>query len=273
MNTKFSLVGTAPRIAVEHVGSGELVLFLHGIGGNRTNWGGQLQVVGERFLAAAWDARGYGSSDDYEGPFSPETVAGDVARVLDFFGVKRAHLVGLSMGGRISQEFYHRYPERVASLTLADTHPGFKHTLTPAEVQNFLDLRRKPLLNGGQPADTAINTARSLISPNAIPGAFERLVTSISTLRKDSYLKSIDALLAFDRYADLKAIKVPVQIIVGADDRLTTPALARFMADEIPGARLAVIDNAGHVSNIEQPAVFNQLLMQFLTARVEEHSA
>src|SRR5580658_7217231 len=93
------LIGPAPRLAVDHQGQGELVLFMHGIGGNRTNWHDQLPACAARFHAVAWDARGYGLSDDYPGPLSYDDFCHDILRVLDHFGARKAHLVGLSMGG------------------------------------------------------------------------------------------------------------------------------------------------------------------------------
>ena len=93
------IIPGSPRIAVDHEGTGPLSIFLHGIGGNRTNWHDQLAVVGAHFHAVAWDARGYGASDDYDGALDFGDFAVDLARVIDHFGVARAHLVGLSMGG------------------------------------------------------------------------------------------------------------------------------------------------------------------------------
>ena len=90
---------------------GELLLFLHGIGNNRTSWHLQLPHFASHFTAAAWDARGYGDSDDYEGPLDFHSYGDDVVRVLDHFGVKRAHIVGLSMGGRIAMDLAARYPQ------------------------------------------------------------------------------------------------------------------------------------------------------------------
>ena len=95
------------------------MLFLHGIGGNRHNWDRQVAAFSTRYRAAAWDARGYGDSDDYAGPLDFADFWRDLERVLDQLSEKRAHLVGLSMGGRIARDFALQRPHRVASLTLA----------------------------------------------------------------------------------------------------------------------------------------------------------
>src|SRR5690606_4285874 len=101
------------------------LVFLHGIGGNKRNWHDNLEVFGRYWHAVAWDARGYGESDDYEGPLAFTSYADDLIRVLDHFGAEKAHIVGLSMGGRIAMDFADRYPHRLLSLTLCDTHTGF----------------------------------------------------------------------------------------------------------------------------------------------------
>ena len=124
--TEFETVFIAgsPRLACDVAGSGELVVLLHGIGGQRQNWHDQLLVFADDFQVTAWDARGYGDSEDYEGPLDFADFSADLARLLDHFGAARAHIVGLSMGGRIAQDFYEREPQRVASLVLCNTFAG-----------------------------------------------------------------------------------------------------------------------------------------------------
>jgi 3-oxoadipate enol-lactonase len=144
---KTELVPPAPRIAVDHTGEGKLVICMHGIGGNRTNWHDQLPDFGRHFHAASWDARGYGMSDDYEGPLDFHDFARDLVRVLDHFGARKAHLVGLSMGGLIAMDFNARFPERVATLTICDSLPGFSH-ISPEQSREFIRLRLEPLRAG-----------------------------------------------------------------------------------------------------------------------------
>jgi 3-oxoadipate enol-lactonase len=253
----------APRIAVDHFGSGPMVLFMHGIGGNRTNWHDQLPVFGEKFHAVSWDARGYGASDDYAGALEFADFGRDLIRVLDHFRVAKAHLVGLSMGGLIAFDFHASHPERVATLTICDSMPGMTGLNAEAR-REFIRIRQEPLLNGKEPCDIAPIVAKTLVGKSAKPGSFERLVASMSALHKESYLKTIEATTNYARALELESIRVPTHIIVGDEDTLTPPALSRTMATRIAGARLTIIKGAGHLSNIEQPEAFNEAALAFL---------
>ena len=209
MTLRTDFIPGTPRIAVDHMGEGPLLVFLHGIGGNRTNWRDQLPAFATEFHAMAWDARGYGLSDDYDTALDFADFSADLLRLLDHFKAETAHLCGLSMGGRILQDFYPRHPRRVASLVLCDTFPGFDSSFTPEKRAEFVRLRKQPLIEGKEPRDIAPVVAQSLIGPKAPPAVFDRLVASISALHKESYIKTIEAMTQYDRTADLPGIKVP----------------------------------------------------------------
>ena len=259
-------IGPHPRIAVDAAGAGELVVFMHGIGGNRGNWCAQLPAFAPHFACVAWDARGYGASDDYEGALAFDDFVDDVLRVLDHFGAERAHLVGLSMGGRIAMRTALLHPQRIGSLTLVDTHEGFE-AFSPEQRQAFVDSRRAPLLAGKEPADIADGVARSLVGPKATPEQLQRLIDSIAALHKESYIKSLQATVDQVVLGDISRIEAPAHFIVGADDRLTPPAMHDEMAAKLRGAPVSVLPDAGHLSNIENPAAFNRAALQWLLPR------
>lgn len=257
-------VGPAPRVALEVAGQGPLVVLLHGIGGNRKAWFEQIAALAPEFTVAAWDARGYGESDDYEGPLEFGDFARDLARVLDAFGVQRAHLVGCSMGGRIALDFYARWAERVATLVLADTSAGSERVASAAEVEKFLAIRKQPLLEGRTPRDIAPEIAKTLVGPGTSAEAFERVIESLAELHRDSYLKTLDTVTRYTAFPPFEGIRVPTLVVVGEHDRIATPEYARGMAERIPGARCEVIAGGSHVSNMDRPAEFNALLLRFL---------
>jgi 3-oxoadipate enol-lactonase len=257
------LVGPAPRIALSVTGSGPVVVLLHGIGGNRTHWDDQLAAFAGEFTACAWDARGYGDSDDYEGPLAFADLGADLERVLDALGVERAHLVGLSLGGRIARDFCLRHPERVATLVLCNTLAGFDD-LPPEGVDAFLRARREPLEAGRTLGDLAPALARGIVGRSAVPGAYDRLVASLGAVRKHVYLKTLEASVREDRGAPVERIAVPTLVVTSDEDAVYPAATAERLAQRIPGARLAVIQGAGHVSNLDQPERFNAAVLAFL---------
>ncbi len=256
----------APALAYSACGQGPGVVFLHGIGGNRHNWGAQLPFFARQFRAIAWDARGYGDSDDYPEALDFPTFAADLHRLLDQEGLVAAHLVGLSMGGRIALDFYAGAPERVRSLTLVDTFPGYDDAFTPAAREAFLRLRKQPLLDGKTPREIAPMIARTLVSRRVEPAQETVLIESISALHPASYIKTLEAMTRYTPVADLTRIDVPTLVVVGDEDTLTPPLVSRRMAQAINGARLVILRGAGHLSNIEQPALFNTEVGEFLTA-------
>ena len=258
-------------IAYDTEGSGPLVVFLHGIGGNRLNWTGQLAHFGSRFCAVAWDARGYLGSDD-----SPQTLqfsdfADDLLRLLDQLKAEQTHLVGLSMGGMIVQDFYRRYAHRVATLSLVDTSSGFGG-VPDAVHQDFLARRLEPLEKGLAPADIAPEVVKVLVAESADQPVRDKLIASMSALRVDSYKQALHAIVTTDFREVLPTITVPTLVVVGEEDKVTPPSASDFLVKHIPGALLVTIPGSGHLSNIEKPDVFNAVLGKFLDEHAERAS-
>lgn len=220
--------------------------------------------MGAEFTAAAWDARGYGDSEDYDGALKFQDFSADLVRVIDAFGAARAHLVGISMGGRIALDFYSQWPERVATLTLADTSVGNPRTNSASEVEAFLSIRKRPLLEGKTPRDIAPEVLATLIGPGTDAATRELMKESLSQLRTASYLKTLDTVTRYSQFPPFEAIEVPVLVLVGEHDRIATPEYAREMASRIPAAFFAMISGASHISNMDRPADFNRLLLDFL---------
>jgi 3-oxoadipate enol-lactonase len=257
-------LGPAPRLALDWAGSGPLVVFLHGIGGNRSNWAEQIAHFSDRYTAVAWDARGWGQSDDYEGPLRFEDMVADLCRVLDRFGAARAHLVGLSMGARICLDAWKRAPERVASLTLAAASAGMHEDVGLEARQKFLDDRRRPLVEGGSTADMADRLAPRLVAQDAPAEVCARAHASLAALRKESYLRALETVTWYTDFPPFESITVPTLVISGTEDYLAPPPISEAMAARIPGARRVLIEDCGHLCNFEKPAEFNAALDSFL---------
>jgi len=241
------------------VGEGPLVLFLHGVGGNRGNWRRQLEFFSKNYTAAAMDARGYGESDDYEGPLQFDHCTGDVLRVAAYFKkTRKMHLVGLSMGGRIARNVALHHPDWLLSVTLADTSPGFD-ALSSEQVRTFLSERK------GRTAESM----RRLLGSNPAPGAYDEMVRSFHALHQESYYKTIEASIAQDRAAPLERIRTRTLVLVGSEDTVYPPQMSRDIARRIPGSKFVEIEGAGHLSNLDQPERFNKIVLDFLTLHRE----
>lgn len=251
------------RLAYERAGSGPFLIFLHGIGGNRLNWRDQLKVFSNHFTTVAWDARGYGDSDDPKIPLEFSQFAEDLGNLMDHLGADKAHLVGLSMGGMIVQDFYGRHPDRVITLTLVNTSSGF-HVLSKPEQLEFLDKRLKPLEAGLTPKQIAPPMADVLLAAEATAEARQKILQSLEALRSEPYKMTLRAILTTDFRSVLPKIKVPTLVIVGNEDRVLPPRESEALAQAVPNAHLEILQGVGHLSNIEAPEKFNTLLRNFL---------
>ena len=169
------------------------------------------------------------------------------------------------MGGQIAQCFYRLFPERVASLTLVATFTHWAAVLGEAELEQYLSLRLKPLKEEGKkPRDIADPAARALLSPMATDDHYTQLVHSIEQLHKESYIKTLESSIPYNRQLALESIRVPSLFLFGQHDPLCPPDLGREMAKRAPGGKFLEIPNAGHLINIEQPKAFNQAILDFL---------
>jgi pimeloyl-ACP methyl ester carboxylesterase len=246
-----------------------LCLFLHGIGGSRTNWLPQLQGIGSTVRAAALDLRGYGDSTLGPGQSTVDDYCADILRVADRLGTKRLVLVGLSYGSWIATSFAMRHPERLAGLVLSGGCTGMSEA-GPDEREAFRISREVPLNAGQVPADFAPAVVKVLAGPGATPQTLKTLFDSMAAIPAATYR---DALTCFttplERF-DFARLTMPVLMMTGEHDRLAPPSEIRAVAGRIwdaaprPDVRFEVIPDAGHVCNVEAPDTYNHHLLTFL---------
>lgn len=252
------------RITYEERGEGPPLVFLHGIGGDAACWRPQLDAFAGRYRAIAWSMPGYGGSV----PLAEMTFAAlaeALAGLLDRLCVARAHLVGHSMGGMVAQEFVASRSGRVCSLALVATSAAFGRA-GEAWQREFLASRLGPLDRGRRMAEIAPEIVGRLVGDNPDPDGVARAVASMSGVPESTYRAALQCLVSFDRRDALPAIDVPTLLIAGERDATAPPAMMARMAARIPGARLVVLPEAGHLANLERPAAFNAVLGDFLAA-------
>ena len=261
---KHQLVEGSPRISYKELGSGPPVIFLHGIGGNHSNWYDQQSHISDRFTAIAWDARGYGDSDDYIGPLNFSDFGEDLIRLLDSRNIDKAHFVGLSMGARILIDFFPKYRNRVATLVLCNCFFDYK-ILSINKQKEFINLRQKPLKMGKTLEEIAPKLIDSLVGPNCTKEARNKLYKSFLKIHISSYLKTIAETITYNASSNLSKFDVPTQLIYAEYDKLTPVSIGKMAQKKILNSSLNIIKNAGHLSNIEQPDAFNTIINNFLS--------
>lgn len=252
-------------VAFDDEGTGLPIVFLHAFPLNRTMWAPQTAALSQRFRTIAVDLRGHGESDAPLWRYTLEQAAEDVRALLDHLAIRQAVIAGLSMGGYIAFAFYRQYADRIRGLVLADTRAQAD---TPDGRQARFDMAQIAYKKGA----TAI---ADLMLPKLLTSATVRtnlaLVRTVRAMIEGTEISGIAGdLMAMAERPDslslLSDIRCPTQIIVGEEDVATPPTDARLMAGRIPRARLAVIPNAGHLANLEQPDRFNEVLERFLSS-------
>jgi 3-oxoadipate enol-lactonase len=248
------------RIGVLERGSGGVaIVFLHGVGSDKSVWAPQLQHFGASRRSVAFDYPGYGDSDPAPGGTSRDDYAAAILAAMDSLAIERAHICGLSLGGVVAIAIHAAAPGRCASFILADTFAV--HPDGPGIYQRSLgasgDLR-------------ALAEARVdfLLAPGALDDVRTEVVETMARIDPAAYCIGAEAVWLADQRDRAAAIDIPTLVLVGEADQATPPKLSSELAALIPGATLQTIAGAGHISNLERPAEFDARVEEFL-ARVE----
>ena len=245
-----SLNGT--EIGYDVAGDGPCVLFTHGYQASRRMWAPQIEAISDICRPITWDLRGHGDSGIPDDPaqYSHELMLADMVALLDKVGAEDAVLVGHSLGGYASLLFYVAHPKRVKALVLFGSGPGYRDADARAKWNDMADRFASSITERGleilKKATPEVSSANHRSAQALAHAARGMLAQSDSTV--------MDAIGSID---------VPTLVIVGADDKPFIGS-SEYMAKKIPGARLAVIPDAGHAANMEQPEAFNAALRTFI---------
>jgi len=248
-------------IAYERTGGGPVLVLLHGFLFDSRAWRPQLEGLANDFTVIAWDAPGAGQSPD-----PPETFAiGDwtdcLAGLLDAAGVRQAHILGLSWGGLLAQEFYRRRPRRVRSLVLADTYAGWKGSLGEVISEERL---ATCLQDSSLPAEELVSRyLPGMHGECATNVVRDELATIMSDFHPAGFRLMAQASADSDTRDLLRDIRIPTLLVWGEADARSPMSVAHQIHDAIPTARLAIIPGVGHLSNLEAPAQFNAEVRDF----------
>ena len=244
-------------IGYDEAGGGERapIVFLHGVGSDKTVWHPQLDHFGRERRAIAFDYPGYGDSDPAPQGTTRDDYAAAILSAMSELDVSRAHICGLSLGGVIAIALHHAAPERCASLILADSfarHPDgqaiYDRSIAASDDMRAMAEGRADVLLA-QPADPSVRNEVVETMARIVPAAFRI---------------GAEAVWLADQAGRAAQVSVPTLVICGAEDKVTPPALSHELVQFIPGARYEQIEHAGHLTNLERSDAFNALVEAFI---------
>jgi len=244
-------------------GAVQAVVLAHAIGCDHRMWDALAERLESRFRVVRFDARGHGRSPAPPRPYSLEELAGDALALVDRLGLGKVHWVGLSMGAMIGMAFALAYPDRLARLVLANTTSSYG-----PEGRGMWQARAKAVEQGGLKAIEPMVMGRYFSDEFRSSHPEEVAVVSKRFLETpvEGYLGCCDAIAELDFSRDLGRIHHRTLVIAGELDAGTPPAMSQAIADRIPGARMAIIPGAAHLSAAEKPGEFAALVESFLAA-------
>ena len=235
------------------------IMLSNSLGTNLSLWDAFTSAVKDRYRVLRYDQRGHGRSPAMPPPYTMPQLAEDLIALMDRLGIARAHVVGISMGGATGWEIAHRHPDRLLSATICDAAvaagPGgdWAERLKIVHAAGALD----PLV---EPTLARWFTSKSMAENTE---AVRRVREMIRTTSVDGFTGCVNALQTFDCSQGLESIKTPILLVAGEADGVRPKSMAEDAA-RVPAARLAIIPNAGHLCNIENPAAFNGAVAAFI---------
>jgi 3-oxoadipate enol-lactonase len=245
----------------ESAGAGEPVLLVMGLGMAATGWWRTIPVLAEELHVISFDNRGVGRSEQPRGPYTLAQMAEDAIAVLDAANVATVSVYGISMGGMIAQELALRHPERVRALVLgASTPGGTRHTLPEHEVLDFLRRRPEMPTEEGVWASVPYTYSRATRERHAARIGEDVVQRLRFPPEPDGYRAQGGAARWHDTSGRLSAIRAPTLVLHGREDRIVPLANGRLLAESISGARLEVLEDAGHLYVTDAPEAARTVL-------------
>ena len=239
------------------------ILFIHGFPFNKEMWNGQVNALRDNFRVITYDIRGHGDSDIGSAELSIDLFADDLIGLMDGLNIEKAILCGLSMGGYIALHAIEKYPNRIQALILSDTQCAAD---SPEGIEKRMRAIENIEINGVGPyAETSIPNLFAPESLHQRKKEVSEIRDCILATSAESLVRTLKALASRkEKCSTLSDIRVPVLIIVGREDKITPVVAARLLNDKIKHSRIIVLDNAAHLTNLENPEDFNYQLKQFV---------
>ena len=252
------------NLSYDDIGSGDMpIIFLHGYPFDKTMWEGQLQFLRSSYRVIALDIRGFGASRDEQSLLSIDLFADDVISFMNKLEIEKAIICGLSMGGFIALNAIARFPDRFEALILCDTQCIADTAEVKAKRYKTIDE-----IKANGPDDFNEGFIKSVFHKDSLIQMPEIVEAVRNVVFSNSQQIIINGLIALAERSEtcttLGRIAVPTLIICGREDVVTPLPQSEYMHEHIKGSLLRIIENAGHVSNLEHQYEFNKILYDFL---------
>ena len=235
----------------------------HALANNLTLWDDQVAALSDRYRVLRYDQRGHGQSEAAPGPYSFAMLIDDVIALWDALGIENSHWAGLSIGGMMGYGLAQDHGGRMLSLIACDSRPD-----APPDYQAYFQYRIDTAREKGM--DGLVEpTIERWFTPETVaanPPVLDKVRSMIRSTNPVGHEGCCEALKTLSFGSRLGEIKVPTMILGGAADKGAPPDVLAETAQAIPGAKHVVIDAAGHISNLENPAQFNAAVNGFLSA-------
>lgn len=245
-------------------GHGDHVVWIQGLSLDHRGWAFQIPLLSQHFRCLTFDNRDAGQTSRSQGAYTIKTMADDTIGLMDALAIKQAHIVGLSMGGAIAQEIAIHYPARVRRLVLVATYTSGDPRGTDL-LLSFVQMRsrfsREEYLRAVSPW---IYSYQDYLVPGLVESAIKKGITDPYFLPSKVYARQAEAATKHFTEDRLKQIRAQTLIVAGDDDLLTPMRFARTLHEQIPGARLAVMQGGAHGLIWTRAEEFNHLVLSFL---------
>ncbi len=238
---------------------GQVVVFSNSLMSNYSMWDSQVEALSSTYRVLRYDQRGHGRTETTTGPYSIDLLSEDVYALIEALGISSVHFVGLSMGGFTGQQFALTHPDKLRSLVLCDT----ACIMPPKSLWNE---RIETARNHGIETLLEATLERWFTPPFHLTGAesLAKVREMILGTDVEGFVGCAEAIRDMNLCDRLPEISAPTLIMVGEDDPGCPVSAARALHDGIIDSKLVIIPQAAHLSNIEQTAVFNKSLIDFL---------
>ncbi|MBT8766565.1 alpha/beta fold hydrolase [Metapseudomonas boanensis] len=244
----------------EDYGHGTPLLLVHGLGSSTRDWEYQIPALSTRHRVIALDVRGHGRSDKPRERYNMGTFADDVAALIEHLGLAPVHLVGISMGGMIGFQLGVERPELLRSLTVVNSGPEVK----PKTPRDYVEIAKRWSLSRLLSLESIAKGLGRLLFPHPEQAALRAKIEERWPQNdKRAYLAALDAIIGWGVRERLARITCPT-LVVSADRDYTPVAQKQAYVNELPNARLVVIENSRHATPLDQPDRFNTTLLDFI---------